>query len=314
MRAGVEKIDEGERTITTPYDPSKTNIVSKTQSVDSWAKRIAHGEIDMAPEFQRHADFWSAEKMSRLIESLLIRIPLPRFCFDGSDDNQWLIVDGLQRLSTLKRFLVEKELALTGLEYLKDYDQFRFEELPRDLQRRIEKTQVTLHIIQAGTPREVKFNIFKRINTGRLSLTPQEIRHALYPGPAAGLLAHLAKSEEFQAATAGNVSPRRMTDQEMVLRFLAFRITGYQRYNSPDDSSIGTWSDSTSYRRTSVLTWPSNSKLPCAWLIRSLINKHSASLVATVNVDFQLASPCSRFGQWCSEADCSFTQPRRACR
>lgn len=227
---GVEKIDEGEGVITTPYDPSKTSIVTKQQSVDSLAKRIEHGEIDMAPEFQRRADLWSAEKMSRLIESLLIRVPLPSFYFDGSDDNRWLVVDGLQRLSTFKRFLVAKDLELIGLEYLTDYNGCRFERLPRDLQRRIEETQVTLHIIQAGTPTEVKFNIFSRINTGGLSLTPQEIRHALYQGPATRLLAELAESEEFKQATDGSVSPRRMADREMVLRFLAFTLTPYAEY------------------------------------------------------------------------------------
>lgn len=229
---GIEIVDEGEGTIATPYDPSKTNIITKQQSIDSLAKRIEHGEIDMAPEFQRYAGLWSDVKMSRLIESLLIRIPLPTFYFDGSKDERWLVVDGLQRLSTFERFLVKNDLPLTGLEYLTNYNGSQFDDLPRDLQRRIEETQVTLHIIQAGTPRAVKFNIFKRINTGGLPLKPQEIRHALYQGPATQLLAKLAEGEAFQMATSSKVSPYRMADREMVLRYIAFTMTPYTKYKN----------------------------------------------------------------------------------
>ncbi|MEA1969475.1 MAG: DUF262 domain-containing protein [Thermodesulfobacteriota bacterium] len=67
-------------------------------------ERLKLDEIDMNTDFQRHADLWTSAKMSRLIESILIRFPLPAFYFDVSDDDNWLIVDGLQRLSSIRKF------------------------------------------------------------------------------------------------------------------------------------------------------------------------------------------------------------------
>ena len=149
---------------------------------------------------------------------------------DATNEDKWLVVDGLQRLTALKQF-VKNDLRLSELEYLKDIEGKTYSQIGRKYQRRIEETQVTVYQIEKGTPPEVKFNIFKRINTGGMRLVNQEIRHALNPGKAIKLLANLANSEEFRQAT--KLSPKRksrMDDREFVMGFLAFALTSYTDY------------------------------------------------------------------------------------
>ncbi len=224
----------GDDAITHPFDPTLIRVETLTVTINLLLSRIKEAEIDLSPEFQRKAGIWSAGAQSRLIESLLMRIPLPALYVDGTDDDKWVVIDGLQRLTTLKRFVIDKSLRLTGLEFLTNFTNYTYDDLPRNFQRRIQETQLTVYLISRGTPEEVKFTIFRRINTGGKPLSPQEIRHALNQGPSTRLLEELAMSAEFQAATAGGVANDRMDDREMVLRFLAFTITHYSEYAVQD--------------------------------------------------------------------------------
>jgi hypothetical protein len=169
-----------------------------------------------------------------LIESILIRIPLPAFYIDATDDDHWLVVDGLQRLTTLRRFVLEGQLALTGLEFLKELEGKTYDQLPRNLKRRIAETEITLFLIQPGTPAEVKFNIFKRINTGGLPLSAQEIRNAINGERVREFILGLTKLDSFKDATQNALSAKRMADRECVLRFLAFRINDPNNYKGND--------------------------------------------------------------------------------
>lgn len=225
---GVEDENVG---ITDPFDPAKIKIESKQQSLDTLIKRMKENEIQLSPDFQRN-EVWKPAAKSQLIESLLIRIPLPAFYMDATDEDKWLVVDGLQRLSTLRDFVVDGTLLLADLEFLKDLEGKGFKDLPRNYQRRIEETQVTLYLIEKGTPPDVKFNIFKRINTGGLPLSPQEIRHALNQGPVTIFLKELAESSEFRTATSNSIRDDRMDDRELILRFFAFTMTHYTKYKA----------------------------------------------------------------------------------
>ncbi|MCO7272098.1 DUF262 domain-containing protein [Cellulosimicrobium cellulans] len=240
---GTEPEDEGV-TIDRPFDPATIDVITRTPTVDLLLKRLRNGALDLTPDFQRHAGVWSEADQSRLIESLLLRIPLPTLYAAESGDDGWVVVDGIQRLTTIARFVNPKLVAesygsstplrLRDLEYLKAYEGKTYEQLPGSLQTRIDETELLVHLIRSGTPEEVKFNIFARINTGGRPLTPQELRHALVPGPARSLLAKLAESKEFRVATGNSIRSSRMADREMALRFLAFRITDPNEYPRGD--------------------------------------------------------------------------------
>lgn len=224
----------GEDAITHPFDPTLIRVETQPVTINLLLSRIEEDAIDLSPAFQRKAGIWREEAQSRLIESLLMRIPLPALYIDGTDEDRWVVVDGLQRLTTLKRFVIDKQLKLTGLEFLTNFKDCTYDNLPRKFQRRIQETQLTVYLISRGTPDEVKFTIFRRINTGGKPLSPQEIRHALNQGKSTQLLEELSHATEFHEATAGGVSDDRMDDRELVLRFLAFTIKHYSDYTVQD--------------------------------------------------------------------------------
>lgn len=219
--------------MTEPFDPNEIRIIPQTLSIDNIIARIRNNEIDLNTEFQRKANLWKPDVKSRLIESLMLKLPLPAFYFDASEDDKWLIVDGLQRLSALKDFVIDEILSLTGLDILKDYDNkgLKFKDLPRIMQRRILEANVTCFLISPGTPKKVKYNVFKRINTGALSLNEMEIRNALNQGNASSFLKEFTEDDKFR-----NLIPlpnERMEDRELVLRCIAFMQTNYLEYESP---------------------------------------------------------------------------------
>lgn len=171
-----------ETTIHTPFDPDEIDVITQPYTVDLLLSRLEDDALNLSPDFQRRANLWNDTRQSQLIESLLLKIPLPSLYVAEDPDGAFSVVDGLQRLSAISRFVDVKllanklklkinPLALEGLESLKEFDACLFQDLPKPLQRRIRETQLTVHVIRAGTPNTVKFNIFARISQGGLPLT-----------------------------------------------------------------------------------------------------------------------------------------------
>ena len=212
-----------------PFDPSKIDIKMDKITIASIIRRIENDELEFDSSFQRKAGLWNKKQKSQLIESIFLKIPLPAFYFDASDDDRWQIIDGLQRIGTIKEYVVDQSFALTGMEFLKDLNGCKFNQLPRALQRRIEETNLNAYLVNPSTPKNVKFNIFKRINTGGLILEPQEIRNALYQGQASMFLLKMSQSAEFRKATDYSIKPDRMLDREFCLRFVCFTQLDIER-------------------------------------------------------------------------------------
>jgi hypothetical protein len=226
--------DDPNLTTTRPFDPDRIRVNTTTALIANIVKRIDFNEIDLAPAFQRKARLWKPENKSRLIESLFLKIPLPVFYVSVDAKDNWSVVDGIQRLTTIYDFS-KNVFPLQNLEYLIQLDGKTYDKLPRTYQRRIDEASLVVNEIQDGTPDEVMINIFKRINTGGMALNGQEIRNALNKGIVREFLKNLAQSPAFAAATNDSVSDDRMIAQEMVLRFLAFYLHPWQEYGNPNN-------------------------------------------------------------------------------
>ncbi len=225
---GVEKEDLGSPKITNPYDPDKIKVDQKNVNLGYLIEMLENDEIDLMPDFQRSMDLWNDTQKSQLIESLLLGLPLPSFYFSVDEKTKkWLVVDGLQRLCTFRDFIVKKNLPLTGLEFLNHFEGKTYNELSREEKRKISGAKINFYVIEKQTPSDVKFLIFKRVNTGGLILTPQEMRHALNQGIPAKFVEELAQVKEFKTATCGKIKTKRMEDRDFVNRFVAFCLLGY---------------------------------------------------------------------------------------
>lgn len=234
-----ENPDSNDEKIAVPFDPEDIDVVTRTMTVDLLLSRTQSKMINLQPDFQRRWGVWDEKRQSRLIESLLLRIPLPVLYAAEDDDESWEIVDGIQRLSTIARFLrpeiiSSEPLVLSNLEYLSAYNGKRFSGLSARMQLRLRETELVIHLIRKGTPAEVKFNVFARINTGGVALSAQELRHAITPGRARTVLEQWAGSKEFLAATGAGIKTIRMDDREVVLRFIAFYELGLSAYKQPN--------------------------------------------------------------------------------
>lgn len=198
--------------------------VEKAQYSTIHLKRLieTRKELIIDPDFQRHT-IWDSRQCSELIESILIGIPIPTiYLFEMKNGNKQ-VIDGRQRISAILRFMNDK-LRLKDLKILPQYNGFYFSELDFKTQGIFEDYQLSFYIIQPPTPERIKYDIFDRVNRGGTRLTNQELRNALYKGRATTLLKELASSHAFLNAGGKDISKKRMKDQYVILRSIAFYL------------------------------------------------------------------------------------------
>ncbi|MGQ0591162.1 MAG: DUF262 domain-containing protein [Gammaproteobacteria bacterium] len=188
----------------------------------------------MDPDFQR--DFiWAEDKQSKLIESVLMRIPLPVFYLAEDDDGRMVVVDGLQRLSTFKRF-VNNELRLK-LPHQAELDKKRFQGLSPKLQNRVEDCNLILYVIDTKVPERARLDIFERVNGG-VPLTRQQMRNCLFMGQATRFLKEEAITDLFLKAAGQSLRTSTMRDREFVNRFCAFQLLPLKEYRGDMDDFL----------------------------------------------------------------------------
>ena len=224
---GIESEDKGEENIDdSPYSPDDVRISQHMYSVYQVHHWIEKGVLTLSPDFQRNM-VWDIQRKSLLIESLMLKIPIPAFYFQEDINGDKLVIDGLQRLSTIYSYR-EDSFRLKGLQYLENYNGYCYSQLPRKYKTRIEETQMAVNILDSKCHELVKFDVFRRVNTGGVPLNPQEIRNSMATPDTRSLLKQMSESEEFIKATRGRVKDIRMDAQELCLRFIAF----WMRYDS----------------------------------------------------------------------------------
>ncbi|CAI2520532.1 Protein of uncharacterised function DUF262 [Serratia ficaria] len=200
--------------------------------------------INAAPKYQRRHR-WDIRKRSQLIESFLMNIPVPPIFLYENDYNQYEIMDGRQRIDTLRSFM-NNEFPLRGLEFWNELDGKRFSDLPSIIQRGLSRRTINAVVLLAETNSysdddiDIRKILFKRLNTGGVQLNPQELRNALYPGKFNELVSKLSRTDLFTNAWGiprktsneetdpspellKNTLFRSMADCELVLRFFGIR-------------------------------------------------------------------------------------------
>ena len=230
LRQTIEGVEDNPELSWGDYPIDALLIRNEQCQVQDAVRRINREQFVMDPDFQR--DFiWDEGKQSKLIESVMMRIPLPVFYLAEDYKGRKIVVDGLQRLSTFQRFL-SGELRLR-LPDRPELDGKRFNDLEDRLQIRFEDFNLTLYVIDARAPERARMDIFERVNSG-MPLITQQMRNCLHVGEATRFLRAQSKTDLFIEATGRSLSTRTMRDREFINRFCAFQILNLEQYRDMD--------------------------------------------------------------------------------
>lgn len=216
------------------YPIDELLIRRESRTVYEVIRRIENHGYVMDPEFQR--DFiWSRSVQSKLIESVVMRIPLPVFYMAEDAQGRMIVVDGLQRLSTFRRFLAG-DLAL-DLPDREELHRKRFQDLPARFQNRVEDCNLIFYIIDSKVLERARLDIFERVNSG-VPLSRQQMRNCLFMGEATRFLRDESRTEIFLEATGKSLKTKMMRDREFVNRFCAFQILDLDEYRGDMDEFL----------------------------------------------------------------------------
>lgn len=212
--------------VTQPYDLTVGTLL------DQIDRGILHLKpLSGRPKLQRRY-VWPNKLASRLIESMLLNVPIPPCYFAQDDDYENEVIDGQQRLYSLFRFH-DNQFQLQGLETLSDLNGFNYFQLPKNLQNKILNYTLRCVVITNDSDSDLRFDVFERLNSNTVPLNAQELRNCVYRGGFIELLSDLAENSTFLQILRRKEPDPRMRGEELVLRFFAFKELGLKTYRTP---------------------------------------------------------------------------------
>lgn len=222
------------------HDVSVRQISISVIELLSWQKK---GRVELNPSYQRKFR-WSESQQSKLIESIVLGLPLPSIFFysDGRSSN-FEVMDGLQRITTLLEFFNDS-LCLKDLEQIPSLNGLKYSDFPVATQFDLEGSRLDLQILISESL-ETKYDLFIRLNSGGSSLTEQEIRNCLFDQSSpifAEFLHKLSLFDDFN--TAVNLSEGKVkngTLQEYILRWILLLESDYRDTLQKKRIKMGTW-------------------------------------------------------------------------
>lgn len=212
----------------------KVDVASVNFSVRELVRMYEDGELSIAPSYQRKYR-WPPRVASTFVESVFLGLPIPPIFVATNDDFQWEVVDGLQRISTLIHFMSGDDsargrvgrpgpLMLAELEKLTQLNGVGFADLPSSIQRYFARQPLQVISLTDKSDKAVRFDLFERLNTGAISLTPQEVRSAVYGGTFLTFVEELAENSDFRSLLKLQESNKDDgTPEEQVIKFFAYK-------------------------------------------------------------------------------------------
>ena len=210
-------------------------------TVNSVIDKINRGKVNLRPSYQREY-VWTVRTASKLVESLILNIPIPTMFFHETQSGKLEVVDGKQRLTSIWSFIQGKfpdgsPFKLTGLEVYEDLNGKTFTDLHERFQETILDYPLNVHTISRSSQPDFVFEVFERLNMGATQLNEQELRNCIYQGMYTDLLEDLVQNEHLLKIYKSKTPHLRMRDRELVLRYFAMLRTTPEGFFIP----IKTW-------------------------------------------------------------------------
>lgn len=235
----LENAGTEETPLNLTLEQAEVIAVPTNDSVDVFLNKKLHHEINLQPNFQRKY-VWSKKQASNLIESLLLNIPIPPIFVSEDKDGIWEVIDGQQRLTAIDQFVegtYENEkgerqpFALSKLSILTELSDKTFNDFTPQLKRRLLNRPLPWIVVKSSTNKDVKFEMFNRLNSNITKLNNQELRNCLYRGTYNEFIKEMAQNSDFQALLHHANYQKRMIDVELILMFFSFLDMDYHQYN-----------------------------------------------------------------------------------